>query len=367
MQYMLDLDRAYSFYKNNTAFQQEFKQLLETHAGRETPLFLAENLGDHNSGARIFLKREDLTTTGSHHINSALGQALLARKMGKSLLIAETSTGLHGIAVAKAAAVMDMNCQVFIGVADCSRQPNCVGQIRALGAEVSIVEPGHSSLLEANAEANRAWLGALKNCFYVANSVVGPHPYPVMARDFQSLIGLEVKQQLLSATGRYPDHLVACLGGGSNAMGLFYPFLDTTIAMTCVEAAGSNGRHAARFRDGRSGIYQGVKTIMLQDSVGHLLNGHSLAVGLQSTLVGPEPSFLQVAGRLSYETISDREALHAYQLTRGLESITPALERAHAIAWGLKLAATLNPDNNIVINLSGQGKKDASQIPVAFQ
>jgi tryptophan synthase beta chain len=364
MQYMLDLDRAYASCKNDADFQKELKQLLQTHAGRETPLYLAEKLGRHAKGARIYLKREDLSTTGSHHINSALGQALLARTLGKSLLISETSTGLHGMAVARAAAIMDMHCHVFIGASDCSRQLHCVEQMRTLGAEVTIVELGSASLLEANEEATRAWLGAIQNCFYVVNSVIGPHPYPVMIRDFQTIIGEEVKQQMLLATGRDPDHLVACVGGGSNAMGLFYPFLDSTVAMTGVEAAGSYG---TGIQDRRPGVFQGLKTIMRQDSNGQLLNVKSLAVGLQSCMLGPEHSFLQATGRVAYENITDDDALHAYKLTRELENITPALESAHAIAWGLGLAASQDPDKNIVINLSGRGEKDTSQLPETFQ
>jgi tryptophan synthase beta chain len=367
MQYLIDLDVAYSRYKGHDGFQNELKQLLEAHAKRETPLYLAENLSRHAGGASIYLKREDLTSTGSHHINAALGQALLAREMGKTLLITETSTGLQGIAVAKVATIMDMGCQVFIGAADANRQQGCVDQMRALGARVAIVETGSGSLLDANQQTTGAWLGAIQNGFYVVNSVVGPHPYPMMVRNFQSIIGHEVKQQMLSATGRFPDHLVASIGGGSNAMGLFYPFLDTTVAMTGVEAAGDGSSPAARFQHGRPGIFQGVKTIMRQDDNGQLLNVDSLAVGLQTCLVGPEPSFLHASGRVSCEAVSDEQALAAYQLSRELESITPALESAHAIAWGLELAASLNSDNNIVINLSGQGEKDAGQIPEAYR
>ena len=367
MQTMLDLDELYSSCKQNTAFQKELKDLLQTHAGRQTPLFLAQHLGRHAGGAGIYLKREDLTSTGSHHINSALGQALLAREMGKTMLVTDTSTGLHGLAVARAAALMNMDCQVFIGANDCERQLNCVEQIQALGAKVSIVESGSRSLLEANEETTRAWLGAVQDCFYVVNSVVGPHPYPVMVRDFQSIIGHEVRQQMLSETGRLPDHLVASVGGGSNAMGLFYPFLDTDVAMTGVEAAGDSSRPAASLSMGRPGVFQGVKTMIRQDSNGQIMNAHSLAVGLQTSVLGPEPSFLQATGRLSSQSVTDGEALEAYQLTRELESISPALESAHAIAWGLKLAAKLSPDKNIVINLSGKGEKDAGQTKEAFQ
>ena len=367
MQTMLDLDRLYSSCKQNTAFQNELKHLLKAHAGRQTPLFLAQDLGRHAGGAGIYLKREDLTNTGSHHINSALGQALLARKMGKTMLVTDTSTGLHGLAVARAAALMTMECQVFIGANDCERQLNCVEQIQAIGANVSIVESGCGSLLEANEETTRVWLGAVQDCFYVVNSVVGPHPYPVMVRDFQSIIGHEVRQQMFSETGRLPDHLVACVGGGSNAMGLFYPFLDTGVAMTGVGAAGDSNRPATSLQLGRPGVFQGLKTMIRQDSNGQIVNVHSLAVGLQTSVLGPEPSFLQATGRLFLQSVTDGEALEAYQLTRELESISPALESAHAIAWGLKLAASLSPDKNIVINLSGKGEKDAGQTSEAFQ
>ena len=367
MQTMLDLDRLYSRCKQNTTFQNELKHLLETHAGRQTPLYLARGLGRHAGGASVYLKREDLTSTGSHHINSALGQALLAREMGKTMLVTDTSTGLHGLAVARAASLMNMSCQVFIGADDCQRQLNCVEPIQALGAKVSIVESGDRSLLEANVETTRAWLGAVQDCFYVSNSVIGPHPYPVMVRDFQSIIGQEVRQQMLSETGRLPDHLVACVGGGSNAMGLFYPFLDTGVAMTGVEAAGDSSRLSANLPISRPGVFQGLKTMIRQDANGQILAVDSLAVGLQASVLGPEPSFLQATGRLSSQSVTDGEALEAYQLTRELESISPALESAHAIAWALKLAARLSPDKNIVIDLSGKGEKDAGQTSEALQ
>lgn len=356
MQYMLDMGEAYSHYKQDADFQTEFTALLNNKGGRETPLFLAENLSLHAGGAQIFLKREDLTRTGSHHINAALGQALLAKKMGKTLLITETSTGLHGLAVAQAAVTLGMDCHVLIGATDASRQAGTLEKIRALGAEVSIIKTGAGSLLAANEATTRAWLGAINNGFYVVNSVIGPHPYPTMVRDFQSIIGQEVKQQILSASGQLPDHLVASLGGGANAIGLFSPFLETDTPMTGVRALKDPGR---------LGVFQGVKTLMQQDENGQLLNINSLAVGLQSCLTGPEPSFLHSAGRLAYATVSDEEVLQAYELSTQLESITPALESCYAIAYGLKLAANLNPQNTIVINLSGRGEKDADQISAA--
>lgn len=353
MQYMLDVGKAYSHYKLDANFQSEFTTLLNNEAGRETPLLLAENLSRHAGGAQIFLKREDLTRTGSHHINAALGQALLAKKMGKTLLITETSTGLHGLAVAQAAAILGMDCHVLMGATDASRQVGTVEKMRALGAEVSLIETGAGSLLAANEATTRAWLGAINNGFYVVNSVIGPNPYPTMVRDFQSIIGQEVKQQILSANGRLPDHLVASVGGGANAMGLFTPFLETDIPMTGVRALKDPGR---------LGVFQGVKTLMQQDENGQLLNINSLAVGLQSCLTGPEPSFLHSEGRLAYATVSDEEVIQAYELSTQLESITPALESCYAIAYGLKLAANLSPKNSIVINLSGRGEKDADQI-----
>lgn len=353
MQYMLDVGKAYSHYKLDANFQSEFTALLNNEAGRETPLLLAENLSRHAGGAQIFLKREDLTRTGSHHINAALGQALLAKKMGKTLLITETSTGLHGLAVAQAAATLGMDCHVLMGATDASRQVGTVEKMRALGAEVSLIETGAGSLLAANEATTRAWLSAINNGFYVVNSVIGPHPYPTMVRDFQSVIGQEVKQQILSATGQLPDHLVASLGGGANAIGLFTPFLETDIPMTGVRALKDPGR---------LGVFQGVKTLMQQDENGQLLNINSLAVGLQSCLTGPEPSFLHYIGKLAYTTVSDEEVLQAYELSTQLESITPALESCYAIAYGLKLAANLSPQKSIVINLSGRGEKDADQI-----
>jgi tryptophan synthase beta chain len=362
MQAMLDLDRAWSHYRDDPDFRNQLRTLLSQHAGRETPLHFAEALTAHAGGARLFLKREDLTSSGSHHINAALGLALLAKKLGLSLLVTETATGLHGIAVAQAAKLLEMECRVFIGAGDARRQLGAVEEIKALGAEVSVVEPEDARLLEANEEANRAALGVMQEGFYVPNSAVGPHPFPAMVRDFQSVIGNEVKQQVLAATGGYPDHLVACMGGGSNALGLFHPFLDTQVAMTCVEAGGDDNSQPSRFTENRPGIYQGTRTLMRQDENGQLLANDSLAIGLQASLLGPELSNLVKEGRVNCAGVSDQDAVAAYQLTRKLESITPALESAHAIACGLELAASLEHDKVVVINLSGKGVKDASQV-----
>ncbi|MFT5131940.1 MAG: tryptophan synthase beta chain [Gammaproteobacteria bacterium] len=362
MQYMLELERVYSSCRLDAAFQSEFNDLLHKHAGRQTPLYLAEHLSRHAGGASIYLKREDLTATGSHHINAALGQTLLAKKMGKTILVTDTATGLHGLAVARAAALMELECHVFIGTRDRDRQVDCVEKIEALGAKVTTIESGRGSRLEANEETTRFWLGSLQDCFYVVNSVIGPHPYPLMVRDFQSVIGDEVKEQIVSVTGNTPDHLVACVGAGSNAIGLFYAFLDTDVPMTGVQAAGDSTGLDANVKLDRMGVFQGVRTSIRQDKNGQILNNESLAVGLQTCMRGPELCFLQSTGRLAIASATDSEALAAYHLIYELESISVALESAHAIAWGLALAASLDADKNIVINLSGKGEKDASQV-----
>jgi len=362
MQYMLELRHFYSSCRLDSAFQSEFRALMQKHGGRQTPLYLAEHLSHHAGGASIFLKREDLTSTGSHHINAALGQALLAKKMGKTKLATDTSTGLHGLAVARAATLMKLECHVFIGARDRERQAGCVENIEALGAKVTTIESGSASRLEANEETTRFWLRSLQDCFYVVNSVIGPHPYPLMVRDFQSVIGDEVKRQILYATGSPPDHLVACVGAGANAIGLFYAFLDSEIAMTVIEAEGDGTSPNASVKLDRSGVFQGVRTSIRQDKNGQILSNESLAVGLQTCMRGPELCFLQSTGRLAISSATDREALAAYHLTYERESISAALESAHAIAWGLKLAASLNADKNIVINLSGKGEKDLGQV-----
>lgn len=359
MQYLLDLEQHYFACRQNNAFQNQLNDLLHKHCARETPLTLATYLSQHAGGATIYLKREDLTATGSHHINAALGQALLAREMGKTVLVTDTATGLQGLALAHAAKLLDMECQVFIGGNDCARQLNCVEQMQAMGAKVSIIDSGKASLLEANEESTRFWLGAMQESFYVFNSVIGPHPYPLMVRDFQSNIGKEVKQQIISATGRPPDHLVACLGSGGNAIGLFHAFLDTDVAMTAIEATGKDNNVCC---PRRRGIYQGVKTLLRQNDNGQLLTNSSLAVGLQACLLGPELSYLQSSSRLAVAGVNDQQALAASQLSTELESMSIALESAHAIAWGLQLAGQLDSDKNIVINLSGKGEKDTGQI-----
>ncbi len=359
MQCLLDLEQHYCACRDDAVFQNQLSELLQRHCARETPLTLAPALSQHAGGAPIYLKREDLTATGSHHINAALGQALLARQMGKTVLVTDSSTGLQGLAVAHAATLLDMECQVFIGANDSARQVNCVEQIEAMGAKVTIVEAGKASLLEAGEESTRFWLGAMQDCFYVFNSVIGPHPYPLMVRDFQTVIGREVKQQIITATGRLPDHLLACLGSGSNAIGLFHAFVDTDVAITAVEASGADG-NASCLR--RRGIYQGARTLLRQDGNGQLLTNASLAVGLQACLLGPELAYLHSNGRLSIEGVDDQQALAAHQLCADLESISVSLESAHAIARGLQLAGQLDSDKNIVINLSGRGEKDTVQI-----
>lgn len=362
MQYMLELEDFYAKVRSDPVFQEELRHILSQHGSRQTPLTLAEHLSRHANGANIYFKREDLTSTGSHHINAAFGQALLAKKMGKFTLATDTATGLHGLAVARAASLLEMECHIFIGARDKARQIGCVEQMQKLGANIQIIESGDGSRLEANEECTRFWLGQLQNCFFVVNSAIGPHPYPLMVRDFQSVIGDEVKQQIVSLTGRLPDHLVACVGGGANAMGLFYPFLDSDLAMTIVEAGGDSTEPDNGQALSRPGVFQGVKTKIRQDENGQIMNLDSLAVGLQSYMLGPELCYLLDSERLHLTSVTDQEALEAYHLTDKLESVTVALESAHAIASALKLATRLDQEKNIVVNLSGNGDKDSAQV-----
>ncbi|WP_406676214.1 tryptophan synthase subunit beta [Moorella sp. ACPs] len=366
-----EIEKAYREAREDAAFQGELKYYLEQYAGRPTPLYFAANLTRHLGGARIYLKREDLNHTGSHKLNNALGQALLARRMGKKRLIAETGAGQHGVATATVAALLGMECEIYMGEEDTRRQALNVFRMELLGARVIPVAAGSRTLKDAVNEALRDWVTNVRTTYYLIGSVVGPHPYPMMVRDFQAVIGAETRQQVLEATGRLPDHLIACVGGGSNAMGLFYPFIqDTGVKMWGAEAAGlglNTGRHAASLTAGRPGVFQGAYSYIVQDENGQIKPVYSLSAGLDYPGVGPEHSYLKDSGRATYVAITDAEALEAFQLLSRTEGIIPALESAHAVALAMKVAPGLSQDEIIVVNLSGRGDKDVQQVEAVLQ
>ena len=359
---ILELDEAYRRIAPDPDFRQELARLLAAYVGRPTPLFHAERLSRHLGGAAVFLKREDLAHTGAHKINNTVGQGLLARRMGKRKLIAETGAGQHGVATATTAALFGMECRIFMGVEDIRRQAPNVQRMRLLGAEVVPVASGTATLKDAMNEAMRYWVEAVSDTFYVIGSVAGPHPYPMMVRDFQLVIGQEVKQQVAAAAGRLPDCLAACVGGGSNAMGLFHPFLEErTVELVGVEAAGHGiptGRHAAALGAGSVGVLHGSKSYLLQDTGGQIREAHSISAGLDYPGVGPEHAWLKDSGRARYEAVDDDAALAAFRLLCLLEGIIPALESAHALAWVIQEAPRRSPGEIIVVNLSGRGDKD---------
>jgi len=356
------LEREYLRAKRDRAFQRELRDYLQTYAGRPTPLYYARRLSERLGGAKIFLKREDLCHTGAHKINNTLGQVLLARRMGKSRIIAETGAGQHGVATAAVAALFGLECEIFMGSEDMKRQALNVFRMGLLGAKVTPVDAGSQTLKDAINQAIRDWVSQVRTTYYVFGSVLGPHPYPMMVRDFQSVIGKESRRQILKTAGRLPDCLLACVGGGSNAMGLFYEFLsDERVAMIGVEAGGKGlrpGEHAARFSGGSLGVLHGTKTFLLQDADGQIEPTHSISAGLDYPAVGPEHSMLRELGRVSYVSCSDQEALEAFETLSRFEGIIPALESAHAVAQGIKLAPQMGKQGIIVINLSGRGDKD---------
>lgn len=358
---ILALAEAYESTREEPAFQKELGALLRYYAGRPTPLFRAAQMS-RRAGVKIYLKREDLAHTGAHKINNTLGQTLLARWMGKTRLIAETGAGQHGVATATAAALFGMQCTVFMGVEDVARQAPNVRRMEILGAEVVPVSSGTGTLKDAMNEAIRHWVSAVTDTFYVIGSVAGPHPYPRMVRDFQRIIGDEAKEQILEAEGKLPDALVACVGGGSNAMGLFYPFLHDPVLFYGVEAGGkgvSHGRHAATLSAGRIGVLHGAKTYVLQDDDGQIGDAHSIAAGLDYPGVGPEHSFLKEIERARYVHVNDDEVLSAFHLLARSEGILPALESSHAVAWTLKEAKKqIGQGAVVIVNLSGRGDKD---------
>jgi tryptophan synthase beta chain len=358
---LLQLEAAYREISPEPAFREELGRLLADYAGRPTPLFLARRFSLHLGGAQIYLKREDLAHTGAHKINNTLGQALLARWMGKGKLIAETGAGQHGVATATAAALFGMECRIFMGVEDIRRQSPNVLRMKLLGAEVVPVDSGAGTLKDAMNEAMRYWVGAVTDTHYVIGSVAGPHPYPMMVRDFQKIIGEEVKGQMQTTLGRLPNMLVACVGGGSNAMGLFYPFLNDPVELVGVEAGGegiASGKHAATLAEGSLGVLHGSKSYVLQDKNGQIREAHSISAGLDYPGVGPEHALLKDAGRARYVSMEDNAAIEAFHVLCRLEGIIPALESSHALAYCLKAAPTMPKDAIIVVNLSGRGDKD---------
>ena len=358
---LLELEEAYGRITQDEKFKNELYDLLEHYAGRPTPLFYAKRLSEHLNGASIFLKREDLAHTGAHKINNTLGQALLARWMGKKKVIAETGAGQHGVATATAAALFGMECRIFMGTEDIKRQAPNVQRMELLGAKVVPVESGTGTLKDAMNEALRFWVGAVTDTFYIIGSVAGPHPYPVMVRDFQKIIGIEARKQIIDLTGRLPDLLIACVGGGSNAMGLFYPFMDDPVEMTGVEAAGkgiSTGKHAATLGAGSIGVLHGSKSYVLQDKEGQILEAHSISAGLDYPGVGPEHSLLKDLKRVEYVSIDDDQALCAFKTLCSLEGIIPALESSHAVAYAMEQARRMKKESIIIVNLSGRGDKD---------
>ncbi len=363
MPLILELEAAYTAAKNDPAFHAELEDLNAHYAGRPSPLYYAERLTQRFGGAKVYFKRDELNHTGSHKINNCLGQILLAKRMGKTRIIAETGAGQHGVAVATVAARFGLPCVVYMGQTDIERQSPNVFRMRLLGAEVRPVISGTATLKDAMNEALRDWVANVEDTFYIIGTVAGPHPYPAMVRDFQSIIGREVREQMIAAEGRLPDTLVACIGGGSNAMGLFHPFLDdTSVKIYGVEAAGRglevpNG-HCASLNGGRPGVLHGNRTYLLQDDDGQILDGHSISAGLDYPGIGPEHSWLRDTGRVTYVAATDREALDAFQVCTRLEGIIPALEPAHALAYVAKLAPSLPPDNLLVMNMCGRGDKD---------
>ena len=361
-----ELEKVYTHAKNDPEFIKEFNYYLKNFVGRPTSLYFAERLTKHIGGPKIYLKREDLCHTGAHKINNALGQVLLAKRMGKKRIIAETGAGQHGVATATVAARFGFECVVYMGEVDIKRQAPNVFRMRMLGTEVRSVTAGQKTLKEAVSEALRDWIASSRNSHYILGSALGPHPFPMMVRDFQSVIGEETKKQILQQEGRLPDLLVACVGGGSNSIGLFHPFIsESNVQMIGVEAGGNGfelGKHAARFSGGKLGILQGTKTYILQDENGQIGNTHSISAGLDYAAVGPEHSLLHDANRVKYDRVSDDEALEAFQLLNKIEGILPALESSHAVAWTLKNAQKMTKNQIIVVNLSGRGDKDVNQV-----
>lgn len=368
---VLELEEAYKSAKKDSGFKKELAHYLKEYTGRPTPLYFAEMLTKKAGGADIYLKREDLCHTGAHKINNTIGQVLLARRMGKKRIIAETGAGQHGVATATVAAMFGLDCEIYMGAEDIIRQEPNVFRMKLLGAKVVSVTSGSSTLKDAMNEALRDWVTNVDKTFYIIGSVAGPHPYPMIVRDFQSIIGVETKRDIKKLAGRLPHEIVACVGGGSNAMGIFYPFIkDSKVALTGVEAGGfglSTGKHAATITGGSVGVLHGSKSYLLQDKDGQIIETHSVSAGLDYPGVGPEHSYLNDIGRVNYVSITDKEALAAFKLLTRTEGIIPALESSHAIAYGMKAAKKLGKGKVLVINLSGRGDKDLATVSKYFK
>ncbi|MCD2247587.1 tryptophan synthase subunit beta [Listeria marthii] len=366
MKAVKELDEAYRASKTDPAFQQELNYYLKEYVGRETPLYFAEQLTAHAGGAKIYLKREDLNHTGAHKINNTIGQALLARQMGKQKVVAETGAGQHGVATATVAALFNMECTIFMGEEDVKRQSLNVFRMELLGAKVVSVKAGSRTLKDAVNEALRFWVANVEDTHYIMGSVLGPHPFPEIVRDYQSVIGIEARKQHLEKEGKLPEAIVACVGGGSNAMGLFYPFVDdASVQMHGVEAAGHGLEtefHAATISKGEIGILHGAMMDVLQDENGQILEAFSISAGLDYPGIGPEHSFFRDLGRAEYHSVTDDEAVEAFQLLCRTEGIIPALESSHAISYAVKLASKMRPEESMVVCLSGRGDKDVNQL-----
>lgn len=361
-----ELEIAFNNYRSDPAFIAEYDVLMRDYVGRPSPVTYAERLSDRFGGARIYLKREDLNHTGAHKINNCVGQILLAKRMGKRRIIAETGAGQHGVATATVAALVGLECEIYMGAVDIERQKLNVFKMTLLGARVRSVVSGSRTLKDAINEALRDWVSNVESTYYLLGSVLGPHPYPLIVREFQSIIGKEARAQMLEKTGRLPDCLVACVGGGSNAIGLFHAFLaDPDVRMIGVEAGGTAlepGCHAARFSGGSPGVLQGTKTFVLQNGDGQIMPTHSISAGLDYAAVGPEHAMLRELGRVEYVSVSDAECLAAFKVLAETEGIVPALESAHAVAHALRLAPQMSPEQSILINLSGRGDKDVQTV-----
>lgn len=361
-----ELEEEYQKVKEDPSFWQEFEYYLREFAGRPTPLYFAKNLTEYAGGAKIYIKREDLLHTGAHKINNTLGQALLAKRMGKNRIIAETGAGQHGVATATACALLGLECVVYMGEGDAQRQRLNVFRMKLLGAEVRVVKSGSRTLKDAINEALRDWVASVETTHYIIGSVVGPHPFPMMVRDFQSVIGKEAKEQILEKEGKLPKVVVACVGGGSNAMGIFYPFVeDEGVRLVGVEAGGvgfETGKHSASINAGQAGVLHGMKSFFLQDEKGQILTTHSISAGLDYPGVGPEHAYLFESGRAEYVYATDQEALEGFKLLSRLEGIIPALEPAHAVLKVVEIASRLSKDDVVIFNLSGRGDKDMETV-----
>lgn len=368
-----DVIEAYEEFRDDATFRAEFEHLLKTYIGRPSPVTHAKRLSAHLGGAQIYLKREDLLHTGAHKINNALGQALLAKRMGKTRIIAETGAGQHGVATATACALLGLECIVYMGTVDMARQQPNVFRMQLLGAEVRGVESGSKTLKDAVNEAIRDWVTNVRDTYYIIGSALGPHPYPLICRDFQSVIGIEARAQILEQAGRLPDEVIACVGGGSNSIGMFYAFLNDPVKIFGVEAGGHgvpSGQHAVRFSDvapdaltqGRVGVFQGMRTHVLQNADGQIAETHSISAGLDYAGIGPEHAYLHDIGRVTYTNATDDEAMHAFHTLCRFEGIIPALESSHAVAEAIRRAPTLPTDAIILVNLSGRGDKDLNTV-----